>query len=96
MVERQRSSMLMNVVILPLCLVVLCTAIESPQYAVVHSESDFEVRLYRDSAWMSARVRELSFEKATLLGFHSLIEKCVTVTWKPIFDSAIWNFCPNN
>lgn len=53
-----------------LCLVVLCNSIESPQYAVVHSESDFEVRLYGDSTWMSAPVRQLSFEKATLLGFH--------------------------
>lgn len=54
-----------------LCMVVLCKAIESPQYAVVHEESDFEVRLYSQSTWMSACVREeLSFAKATLLGFH--------------------------
>ncbi|TXG65543.1 hypothetical protein EZV62_006818 [Acer yangbiense] len=72
--QRQRARMLMKVVTL-LCLVVLCTAIESPQYAVVHSESDFEVRLYRDSTWMmSAPVRELSFEKSTLLGFHRLFQ----------------------
>ncbi|KAK4851283.1 hypothetical protein QYF36_013831 [Acer negundo] len=49
--QRQGARMLMKVVTL-LCLVVLCTAIESPHYAVVHSESDFEVRLYRDSTWM--------------------------------------------
>jgi hypothetical protein len=28
------------------------------------------VRLYVNSTWMSAPVNELSFEKATLFGFH--------------------------
>ncbi|XP_050375304.1 uncharacterized protein LOC126792856 [Argentina anserina] len=50
-------------------------AVESPQYTVVLSESDFEVRLYRESAWMSAQVRETtSFEKATKDGFHRLYQ----------------------
>ncbi|XP_024196385.1 heme-binding protein 2 [Rosa chinensis] len=50
-------------------------AVESPQYRVVHSESDFEVRLYRESSWMSAQVRETtSFEKATKDGFHRLYQ----------------------
>lgn len=53
-----------------LCLVVLCGATESPQYEVVHAESDFEIRHYRDATWMSATVNELSFQKATLFGFH--------------------------
>nr|POE44785.1 hypothetical protein CFP56_79396 [Quercus suber] len=48
----------------------LCQAIESPQYTVVHSESDFEIRLYRQSTWMSAPAKDLSFEKATKFGFH--------------------------
>jgi hypothetical protein len=48
----------------------LCNALESPQYTVVHSESDFEIRLYRDSTWMSAPVKDISFDKATKLGFH--------------------------
>ncbi|XP_010915964.1 uncharacterized protein [Elaeis guineensis] len=47
---------------------------ESPEYTVVHSESDFEVRLYRESAWMSAPTDEVSFEKATKLGFHRLFQ----------------------
>ncbi|KAG9449816.1 hypothetical protein H6P81_009781 [Aristolochia fimbriata] len=47
---------------------------ESPQYTVVHSESDFEVRLYREAAWMSAPVRGISFEKATGEGFHRLFQ----------------------
>ncbi|XP_059642269.1 uncharacterized protein LOC132284203 [Cornus florida] len=57
-----------------LCLVGLCGAIESPQYTVVHCESDFEIRLYRESAWMSAPVKEISFEKATRDGFHRLFQ----------------------
>lgn len=60
--------------ILVLDLVCLCKAIESPQYSVVHAESDFEVRLYVNSTWMSAPVNELSFEKATLFGFHRLFQ----------------------
>ncbi|XP_068637781.1 uncharacterized protein [Aristolochia californica] len=64
----------------PPSLIILCfffvfvcgDAIESPQYTVVHSESDFEVRLYRETAWMSAPVRGISFDKATREGFHRL------------------------
>ncbi|CAN0890358.1 Heme-binding protein 2 [Linum grandiflorum] len=52
----------------------LSAAIESPQYSVVHQESDFEIRLYRESTWMTAHVDELSFQKATLLGFHRLFQ----------------------
>ncbi|KAB1200924.1 Heme-binding protein 2 [Morella rubra] len=61
--------------ILALCLgfLGLCNAIESPQYTVVHSESDFEIRLYREAAWMSAPVKDISFVKATRLGFHRKI-----------------------
>ncbi|KAJ4840189.1 hypothetical protein Tsubulata_002937 [Turnera subulata] len=57
-----------------LFMAVSCKAIESPQYAVVHAESDFEIRVYRKSTWMSAPVNELSFEKATLFGFHRLFQ----------------------
>ena len=52
------------------CFLSLCIAIESPQYAVVHSESDFEIRFYRKSTWISAPVQDPSFEKATKNGFH--------------------------
>lgn len=50
-------------------------AIESPQYTVVHSESDFEIRLYLQSFWMSAQLPRgtTSFEKSTKDGFHRLI-----------------------
>lgn len=49
-------------------------AIENPQYQIVHEESDFEVRLYTESTWMSATVTEISFEKATFDGFHRLFQ----------------------
>lgn len=46
-------------------------AIESPPYTVVYSESEFQVRLYRENSWMSALVRgTTSFEKSTKDGFH--------------------------
>ncbi|CAL9105873.1 unnamed protein product [Musa textilis] len=69
--NRSRGFTLLAVV--PLLLVV-AGAIESPQYTVVHSESDFEVRLYRASVWMSAPTDEISFEKATKFGFHRLFQ----------------------
>ncbi|KAJ1398256.1 SOUL heme-binding protein [Sesbania bispinosa] len=49
-------------------------AIDSPQLTVVHSESDFEIRLYRSSVWMSAPALDISFEKATWNGFHRLFQ----------------------
>ncbi|CAL9211672.1 unnamed protein product [Musa hybrid cultivar] len=67
--NRPRGFTLLAVAVVPLLLVVT-SAIESPQYTVVHSESDFEVRLYRESVWMSAPTDEISFEKATKFGFH--------------------------
>ncbi|OVA19874.1 SOUL heme-binding protein [Macleaya cordata] len=53
---------------------VFSNGIETPQYTVIHTESDFEIRLYRESSWMSAPVREISFEKATKQGFHRLFQ----------------------
>ncbi|XBI63444.1 hypothetical protein VPH35_043855 [Triticum aestivum] len=47
---------------------------ESPQYATVHAESDFEVRHYRDTVWMSAPSDDTSFHVATKLGFHRLFQ----------------------
>jgi len=49
--------------------------LEEPQYTVVHTESDFEVRFYREITWMSsASPQEISFEKATRQGFHRLFQ----------------------
>ncbi|CAL5374950.1 unnamed protein product [Camellia sinensis] len=56
------------------CLVGVSKAIESPQYTAVHKESEFEIRIYRDSAWMSAPANEISFDKATKDGFHRLFQ----------------------
>ena len=54
-----------------LCLVGVCKAVESPEYTVAHSESEFEIRLYTQSTWMSASVPFIiSFEKATRIGYH--------------------------
>lgn len=54
-------------------------AIESPQYTVMHSESDFEIRLYLDSSWISALVRgATSFDQSTKDGFHRFTSKPTT------------------
>ncbi|KAL5222401.1 hypothetical protein ABZP36_027114 [Zizania latifolia] len=47
---------------------------ETPQYTTVHAESDFEVRRYRDTVWMSAPSDDISFHVATKLGFHRLFQ----------------------
>lgn len=57
-----------------LSLVSLSESTESPQYSVIHSESDFEIRVYRDSVWMSSPVNDLSFHQATKFGFHRLFQ----------------------
>lgn len=49
-------------------------AIESPQYTVVHTESDFEIRLYRAASWITTPVEDISFTKATQIGFHKLFQ----------------------
>lgn len=54
--------------------VVSATDIESPQYTVVHTESDFEIRLYRPSTWITTPVEDISFSKATQIGFHKLFQ----------------------
>ncbi|TVU23041.1 hypothetical protein EJB05_32786 [Eragrostis curvula] len=47
---------------------------ETPQYTTVHTESDFEVRQYRNTVWMSAPSDHSSFHVATKLGFHRLFQ----------------------
>ncbi|KAK8484076.1 hypothetical protein V6N13_017468 [Hibiscus sabdariffa] len=49
-------------------------AYESPQFRVVHLESDFEIRLYEEISWMSALVNGTSFENSTKQGFHRLYQ----------------------
>ncbi|KAJ0095374.1 hypothetical protein Patl1_16075 [Pistacia atlantica] len=49
-------------------------AVESPQYTVIHSDSDFQIRLYKESWWVSAFVRGTSFLNSTKAGFHRLYQ----------------------
>ncbi|KAI3785789.1 hypothetical protein L1987_44914 [Smallanthus sonchifolius] len=56
------------------CILGFINAYESPPYTVIHSESEFEIRLYNDSVWMTAPVKEISFRKATNDGFHRLFQ----------------------
>lgn len=73
-----------------LCFLSLCIAIESPQYTIVHSESDFEIRFYRKSTWMSAPVQDPSFGKATRNGFHRLFQyiQGANLNWSRIAMTA--------
>ncbi|KAE9614453.1 hypothetical protein Lal_00012310 [Lupinus albus] len=52
----------------------LVNAIELPKYTVIRSESDFEIRFYNESSWMSASVSGTSFEQSTKSGFHRLYQ----------------------
>ncbi|XP_010023486.2 heme-binding protein 1 [Eucalyptus grandis] len=70
----ERSS---NILALFLCLLTIIPsdhAIESPQYTVALLASDFEIRLYRNSTWMSAPLQGTSFEESTKEGFHRLYQ----------------------
>ncbi|KAK7265663.1 hypothetical protein RJT34_33286 [Clitoria ternatea] len=69
-----KKESMVGVAVYVVCLIAVCSAIESPEYTVVHSESDFEIRLYRSSVWMSAPSLDLSFVKATWNGFHRLFQ----------------------
>ncbi|KQK03470.1 heme-binding protein 2 [Brachypodium distachyon] len=70
----QRPVMLLLLLFIPSLLSPAARAAETPQYSMVHKESDFEVRLYRDTVWMSAPSDEISFHVATKLGFHRLFQ----------------------
>ncbi|CAL0312986.1 unnamed protein product [Lupinus luteus] len=52
----------------------LVHAIELPKYTVIKFESDFEIRFYNESSWMSAPVSGSSFEQSTKTGFHRLYQ----------------------
>ncbi|XP_027348678.1 heme-binding protein 2-like [Abrus precatorius] len=49
-------------------------AIELPKYTMILSESDFQIRLYNESSWMSASVSGTSFEQSYKSGFHRLYQ----------------------
>ncbi|XP_004508887.1 uncharacterized protein [Cicer arietinum] len=75
-----------------MCLIIImaiiccATATESPQYTIIHSESEFEIRLYESSVWMSAPAIDISFEKATWNGFHRLFQftQCANLNFSRI------------
>lgn len=83
-------------------LFVSVSGIESPEYTVIHSESDFQIRLYRESAWMSAPSDDISFEKATNFGFHRLFQyiQGANLNWsripmtRPVLTSIVPNAGP--
>jgi SOUL heme-binding protein len=64
------KSVLVWILLLPFTALLPGRAIESPQYTVVHSESEFEIRMYHATAWISAPSDKIYFEKATKDGFH--------------------------
>ncbi|CAK7332613.1 unnamed protein product [Dovyalis caffra] len=56
-------------------LVFIGQATDSPDYTLIHQESDYEIRLYEDICWMSAPVVQgISFQKSTKAGFHRLYQ----------------------
>ncbi|KAJ7569311.1 hypothetical protein O6H91_01G072000 [Diphasiastrum complanatum] len=48
--------------------------LESPQYSLVHSESDFEIRKYNNTVWITAHEDDTSFTVGTYKGFHKLFQ----------------------
>jgi len=45
-------------------------AIELPKYTLILSQSDFQIRLYNESTWISARVSGTSFDQSYKTGFQ--------------------------
>ncbi|KAL8154226.1 hypothetical protein V2J09_011986, partial [Rumex salicifolius] len=95
--EMGKPWMLLVVGIGALSLLAASSAYESPEYEVVHVESEFEVRLYKESVWMTASVNNIdSFHLATKVGFHRLFQyiKGANLNWtyipmtKPILTSV--------
>jgi hypothetical protein len=71
-------------------LVLSVDAIESPQYTVVHSEPDLEIRLYVESSWISALARgATSFEKSTKYGFHRFTHQLIHTAAKSSLSRVI-------
>ncbi|CAJ1940179.1 unnamed protein product [Sphenostylis stenocarpa] len=49
-------------------------AIELPKYTLMLSESDFQIRLYNESTWISAHVSGTSFYQSYKTGFQRLYQ----------------------
>ncbi|KAK1433835.1 hypothetical protein QVD17_10753 [Tagetes erecta] len=67
-------SSILSTIIIFIFILGFTTAYESPSYTVIHSESDFEIRSYEPSVWMTAPSKKNSFRKATNDGFHRLFQ----------------------
>ena len=71
--EKTWMLMILKFLIILLTMINYVSSIESPEYRVIlqYLESDVEIRLYEESFWVSAAVRNAtSFEKSTKDGFH--------------------------
>ncbi|KAL2613007.1 hypothetical protein R1flu_024699 [Riccia fluitans] len=69
-------------ILVPLLLVLLsctfCAAdfppLETPEYTVLKTGKDFEIRSYKEAVWAVAMVDDFSFVHATQAGFHRLFQ----------------------
>ncbi|KAJ9568279.1 hypothetical protein OSB04_004245 [Centaurea solstitialis] len=74
-IDGKRNLFISTIIIVNLvCILGFSNAYESPEYTVIHSESEFEIRFYTQSVWMTAPVKETNFRKATNDGFHRLFQ----------------------
>ncbi|KAK9090367.1 hypothetical protein Sjap_023544 [Stephania japonica] len=73
-IERKMKLWWLMVVVVLLIVSLCCSGIETPEFTVVHSEPDFEIRRYGNSSWISTPLRSSSFENATHDGFHRLYQ----------------------
>ncbi|XP_071929121.1 uncharacterized protein [Coffea arabica] len=75
--EKTWMLMILKFLIILLTMINYVSSIESPEYRVIlrYLESDVEIRLYEESFWVSAAVRNAtSFEKSTKDGFHRVYQ----------------------
>ncbi|KAL3501154.1 hypothetical protein ACH5RR_035603 [Cinchona calisaya] len=68
--------MVLNYLIISLTLINYSYSIESPDYRVIlQLETDIEIRLYKESLWVSSVVKNpTTFEKSTKDGFHRIYQ----------------------
>lgn len=70
----------------------MCAAfqLENPEYTVLNEGDDFELRLYNETVWAVAEVDDVSFEHATVLGFHRLFQyiEGANLNWSRIAMTA--------
>jgi len=64
--------------------------LEQPEYSVVHETDEYELRSYNESVWVVAEVDDVSFTRATTLGFHRLFSylEGANLNWTKISMTA--------